>query len=229
MKNISLDRRLMAAAEFVRPRAVVADIGTDHAYLPVFLVKQGIAARAVASDINEGPVLRAKKNVSEAGLSDKIEVLRRDGLCGYENSGVTDIIICGMGGELIAQILGDAKFTANESVRLILQPMTKAAELRRFLVSSGYSIIGEKLAEDDGKIYQIICAEYSGTVELYTEAELLIGKSFDGKDGELFIKLAEKTVAELKKRKNGLEKSGRSTDFEDAIIKDIEKTFGGNL
>ena len=229
MKNISLDRRLMAAAEFVRPQAVVADIGTDHAYLPVFLVKQGIAARAVASDINEGPVLRAKKNVTEAGLSDKIEVLRRDGLCGYENSGVTDIIICGMGGELIAQVLGDAKFTANEGVRLILQPMTKAAELRRFLVSSGYSIIGEKLAEDDGKIYQIICAEYSGFVEPYTEAELLIGKSFDGKDGELFAKLAEKTVAELKKRKSGLEKSGRSADFEDTIIKDIEKTFGGNL
>ena len=175
----------MAAAEFVRPQAVVADIGTDHAYLPVFLVKNGIAARAVASDINEGPVLRAKKNVTEAKLSDKIEVLRRDGLEGYENSGVTDIIICGMGGELIVQIIGEAKFTAKEGVRLILQPMTKAAELRRFLVSSGYSIIGEKLAEDDGKIYQIICAEYSGTAQLYTEAELLIGKTFDGKDGEL--------------------------------------------
>ena len=219
----------MAAAEFVRPRAVVADIGTDHAYLPVFLVKNGIAARAVASDINEGPVLRAKKNVTEAKLSDKIEVLRRDGLDGYENSGVTDIIICGMGGELIAQILGNVQFTAKEGVRLILQPMTKAAELRRFLVSSGYSIIGEKLAEDDGKIYQIICAEYSGTSEPYTEAELLIGKTFDGKDGELFTKLAEKTVAELKKRKSGLEKSGRSADFEDAIIKDIEKTFGVDL
>ena len=229
MKNISLDRRLMAAAEFVRPDAVVADIGTDHAYLPVFLVAGDRAVRAVASDINEGPTLRARKNVAAFGLSDKIEVRRCGGLDGYETSGVTDIVICGMGGELIAEIIASAPFTNNEKIRLILQPMTKAAELRRFLVGGGYSIIGEKLAACDGKIYQIICAEYSGKTDTYTDAELIICKRFDGKDETLFRELARRSIAELKKRKAGLEKSGRDAALEADIIKDIEKNFGGSL
>ena len=217
-------RRLLSAASLCRGGNII-DIGSDHGFLPVWLLLNAKCESASASDINPMPLERCRKTAEKYGVAEKMRFFLSDGFDSVE--GVYDAaFVCGMGGIMIADIIRRAP---QRAALWVLQPMTNAAELRRFLVSSGYSILGEKLAEDDGKIYQIICAEYRGTVDSYTEAELLIGKSFDGKDGELFTKLAEKTVAELKKRKSGLEKSGRSADFEDAIIKDIEKTFGVDL
>ena len=225
MKMPNLDARLLSAAKFVREGAYVCDVGTDHAYLPVYLVLTGRAARALASDINEGPVNRAKESVIKYGVSDKIEVVLGDGLKGAENYPVTDVIIAGMGGELIVSILDAAKWIQNEKYRLILQPMTHAEILREYLINNGFSIIDEDVVtEQKGrKIYQIICAEYSGEACEYTKDELYLGRHNINRRSAEFIKLCErfkKTNLEIKKAK---EKAGQSAVLEDEIIKITDK------
>ena len=144
----NLDARLLSVAKFVRAGAYACDIGTDHAYLPVYLVLIGRASRALASDINKGPVMRARESVAKYGVSDKIDVILSDGLKGAEGYPVTDIIIAGMGGELIASILEDAKWVKDGKYRLILQPMTHAEILRRYLADNGFSVIDEDIVKD---------------------------------------------------------------------------------
>lgn len=212
-----LDRRLTAAADFVRPGAVFADIGTDHAYLPVFLAEKGVIKRAIAADINRGPIERAAANIAASGYSDIIKTCQTDGLVGLECEGVTDIAICGMGGELIARIIESAEFTRDRSVRLILQPMTKAESLRDFLINNGFAVIGEKLAKED-KVYQIICAEFTGENSTYTDAELYLGRfNIESKD-PLLSELAEGVLAFFEKKRQGKATAGMDTDYEDRMI-----------
>ena len=118
MNSPKLSPRLLAAAGFVRSGAFVADVGTDHAYLPIYLCAEGKIKGAVASDINEGPVARAMINVAGYRLGRKIQVLRADGLSGLDAYSPTDILICGMGGELIAEIVKSAEWTKNKKIRL---------------------------------------------------------------------------------------------------------------
>ena len=157
------DSRLQAVASLVRDGARFADIGTDHAYLPIHLLESGRILSAVAADVAEGPLLRARRNVEEAGLSDKITLLLADGLTGMDDLGLTDIAICGMGGELIASILSAAPFVRDGRVRLILQPMTRTAELRQYLAKEGFAVLCERYAVAAGRAYTCLCVTYSGT------------------------------------------------------------------
>ena len=222
MNPPKLSPRLMAAAGFVRSGAVVADVGTDHAYLPIYLCKTGRIRCAVASDINEGPVERAKINIASHSLEKKISVCHTDGLSGIESYSPTDIIICGMGGELIAEIISKAEWTKNRDIRLILQPMTHAEKLRDFLNREGYSIIGERIVKED-KLYQIICAEYSGKSEEYSELELMFGKYLPKKRTAEFIEYAEYVKKVYTVKKEGKGSAGADVTEETRIIADIEK------
>ena len=146
-EEFKLSARLRCAASMVREGSFVADVGTDHAYLPIALALEGKIRGAVASDINAGPVERGRKNIEEHALTDRISVVMTDGLSGIEPYAPNDILILGMGGELIARILECAPWTKDQSIRLCLQPMTHAEALRSFLLDNGYSIIDEQLAE----------------------------------------------------------------------------------
>ena len=224
MNKPSLDKRLLSVASFVREGAFVCDIGTDHAYLPVYLVLIGRATRALASDINKGPVERAKNSVSKYGVSDKIDVILSAGLDGAADYPVTDIIIAGMGGELIASILEDAKWTQNEKYRLILQPMTHPEILREYLVDNGFEIKDEDIvSEKDGKIYQIICAEFGEPQNDYTADELLLGRHNIRKGGKDFSLLCERTRKINLDIKTAKEKAGQPTTAEDEMIAITEK------
>ena len=172
MNKPNLDARLLSVAKFVRAGAYVCDIGTDHAYLPVYLVLIGRASRALASDINKGPVMRAKESVAKYGVSDKIDIVLSDGLKGAEGYPVTDIIIAGMGGETIAEILegADGKL---DVARLILQPNVAAPYLRRKLNACGYRINREKLVRDGRRIYLIL--EAAGGRQTLTDMETEVG------------------------------------------------------
>lgn len=172
-----LDSRLKACADFVRKGSVAADIGSDHAYLPIYLVKNGICPSAVASDINKGPVERARINIMVAGLSAKITTLLADGLDKACALSPDDIIIAGMGGELIRDIIDASDYVKNEKLRLILQPMTMPEVVRSYLCEKGFNIIGEKVCVAAGKCYQIICAEYDGVCRTMSESELIIGRA----------------------------------------------------
>ena len=222
IKSPILTPRLTAAASFVRSGAFVADVGTDHAYLPIALVLSGRARGAVASDINEGPYLRALANVRNHSLTKKISVLHTPGLCGVEKFSPTDIVICGMGGELIASIINDASFTKDTSVRLVLQPMTHSEILRKYLLDNGFKIIDEKLAKEE-KIYEIICAEYTGEGEEYSEAELLIGKKNIERGGELLGELLSHHLTILKRIANAKKAASANAEKEDRLIKALEE------
>lgn len=175
---IKLTPRLLTAVPFVRRGHRVCDVGTDHAYLPIYLVESGIlgpraggeAPFAVASDINQGPVDRATLHVAAAGLSNAIRTLRTDGLQGLEAYRPEDVIIFGMGGELIASILDAAPWVRDPSVRLILQPMTHAEKLRKYLFERGYVPVGQVLSREEARIYQTICVQFSPDTPLPWEA-----------------------------------------------------------
>jgi tRNA (adenine22-N1)-methyltransferase len=222
MSEIKLSKRLSTAASYVRSGAFVADIGTDHAYLPIYLVSNGIAAQALASDVNEGPILKAKENISKYGLKNKIYTEIADGLDKIERYNPTDIVICGMGGELIAKILNASDYVKNKNVRLILQPMTSVFELREYL-SNEFSTVAENVVCEDNKIYQIICVEYDGIKHEYTSAELELGKlNIINKSSEFSV-LLNSTIDKKLKRLNGLKIGGYDTSEIEAEILELEK------
>ena len=220
--NTSLSKRLLAAASFVRAGAVVADVGTDHAYLPIYLVERGIAARAVASDINKGPYERAQANVAQHSLSHKIDTLCVGGLEGIDSFSPTDVLICGMGGELISNILGAAPFVKDPAVRLILQPMTHPELLRKYLNENGFSIIDETVVLDD-RLYQIICAEFSGKTEKYSDVELLLGKINIKKRADELILLCEREISLLCEIRRAKLLGGADASGEDERIRLLEE------
>ena len=219
-----LTPRLTAAASFVRSGAFVADVGTDHAYLPIALVLSGRARGAVASDINEGPYLRALANVRNHSLTKKRSVLHTPGLCGVEKFSPTDIVSCGMGGELIASIINDAPFTKDTSVRLVLQPMTHSEILRKHLLDNNFRIVDEKLAKEE-KIYEIICAEYvgEGEIEEHSEAELLLGKKNIERGDGLCDELLSHHLAILKRISTAKKAASANTEKEDRLIEALEE------
>ena len=173
---ISPGKRLEACAGFVRRGSVAADIGTDHAYLPVWLIQQGICPKVYASDINEEPIRLARKNIEFYGISDKVEAFTSDGLQAIPKEMVTDFIIAGMGGDNIVTILNEAPWLKNETYRLILQPMSHTERLREYLFSNGFDIIAEKAVCEAVRLYTVICAAFTGSGVIYDDFDLYAGK-----------------------------------------------------
>lgn len=218
---MEITSRLLAVARFVRGGTYLIDVGTDHAYLPIYLAENGKIDRALASDVHAGPCESARKHIAECGLTEKIEVRHTDGLCGIMSSGKTDIVIAGMGGALICEILEKSDFIKNGNIRLILQPMRNAPDLRRYLCESGFHIVGESLAREDDRIYEIICAEYHGKKSEYTPLSLLLGKkNIEDKkqNAALFSAFCEKTAATLSKKINGMREGGADASAEEALL-----------
>lgn len=217
-----LDRRLACAADFVREGAIVADVGTDHAYLPIALCLSGRAVGGVVTDINKGPIERASANIRAHGLNDRLTAILTDGLCGAEKYSPTDITVLGMGGELIAGIISRAEWTKDKRIRLCLQPMTHAEILRKYLADNGYSIVDEALVRED-KIYQIIVAEYSGEREEYSLAELYFGRFNIERSGDELFDLLASWERILSVRISGKEGSGERADEERELLRQIYK------
>ena len=130
MEQIKINDRLLTAVRFVRNGKRFADIGTDHAYLPIYLINRGIITNAIAADINKGPLDKAHENICKYNLQDNIHTVLCDGLSKIEPDSVDDIAIFGMGGELIVKIIDEASWVKDTDKRLILQPMTHPEKLR---------------------------------------------------------------------------------------------------
>lgn len=151
MKRLS--PRLKEAAALVRKVDTIADVGTDHAYLPIYLIGHGICRRVIASDLRKDPLENARANVEAAGFGEQIELRLSDGLTNYRADEAQDIVIAGMGGILIAEILDKTPWLKRGDKHLVLQPMTHAEVLRAYLMANGYRILRESVCEDDGKLY----------------------------------------------------------------------------
>ena len=201
----------------------LADIGCDHAYVPICAVRQGKADFAYASDVRKGPLHRAEKNVLSAGLSEKIVLKLADGLDGAEEYTPDAIVIAGMGCELIAEIIDCAPFVKTDKITLILQPMTCAYELRKYLLSAGFETERERLAFEDKHVYQIFTCRYTNKVQKYTEAELEIGR--DHEDRELVPALYEKYIAKYEKIIKGKAKAGIDAEKERAVLDELREKY----
>lgn len=183
---------------------VVADIGTDHAYIPIKLIEDGIAENVIASDIKEGPVEIAKQNISKYNKEDKIDVRLGGGLSVLKKNEADTIIIAGMGGEMIEFILREHEDIAKASL-LILQPMNSQYELRKYLISNGYTIIDEDIAAEGFKVYNVIIAKSGVQKEFENDIEYHIPVYL--KKHKYFKNLFEKKRREFVKVITGLENS----------------------
>lgn len=159
MQEVKLSKRLLMIANFVPLNKKVADIGSDHALLPCYLLQKEIATRAIAGELNEGPFLTAKKQINNLKLKDKISARRGNGLEILEIDDADVIIIAGMGGSLIADILENGKDKLTKIEMLILQPNVGEEFVRRWLDKNLWNIIDEEIIKEDGKIYEIIVAK----------------------------------------------------------------------
>ncbi len=173
---MKLDSRLMAVAELVRKNKALADIGTDHAYLPVYLVEKGIIKKAIAADLRVGPLDNARDAVVSYGYSKEIELRLSDGLDNFRENEVEEIVVAGMGGLLISEFIERTKWLKNRNIHLILQPMTHMEELRKILFDNGFVMDREVVAKDGDKLYIIFSAYYYDDATAYTNLDLIVGK-----------------------------------------------------
>lgn len=195
---MELSPRLNKIAESIRGYESVADIGSDHAYLPIYLIKEGIVKKAVASDINKGPVETAKKKMRQHGIEAGIDVRRGNGL-EVISPGETDVIvIAGMGGILIREILERDGKVAESAKLLVIQPMRDSDKVRKWLFEKGFGIIDEELIKEEDRIYEIIWAK-PGYESRKTEREMLVGDLIVEKKHPLAAEFIDKKVKELEK------------------------------
>lgn len=156
---ITLTQRLKKAAELIGETKVLADVGCDHGYLPIYLLKKGKIEFAYACDIREGPLMTAKKNIAHYGLSDKTELIKSDGLKELKDKKADVISICGMGGRMAAKILSESEDYTKSADAVVVQPMTEIYIFRKFLCENGYIIEKEVLAKENSRFYNIMRAK----------------------------------------------------------------------
>ena len=191
---MQLKLRLQTVLRSVPNRSVVADIGTDHAFLPIALIKSGIAKRVIACDINEKPLAVARANIEKA-KAQNIEVRLSDGLDNIKENEVDVVTIAGMGGDLICDIIKRAPWLKSNSKTLILQPMTSADVIREYLYTEGFDIIDETAVLDTGRVYSVISAVYSGEKQEVSPKNRFIGElKYTTQDNKRYIDLQYKRV-----------------------------------
>ena len=221
-----LDTRLRAAADMVPDGARLADIGSDHAYLPIALCLEGKIEYALASDINDGPVASARANISKNGLSGNIEAIRADGLDKARDFAPDCITVLGMGGELIVTIIDRAEWVRDERITLVLQPMTHAEILVEYLAKNGFEVTDERIVsvgERDDRIYRLIKASYNGKIRSVDKVESLVGRINLERGDEVTKRYISRIVAVLNTKIQGKEKANLDTSEERALISELEK------
>jgi len=200
------DSRLLAVAAMIRPGAVAADIGADHGRLICYLVESGIAVRGYACDIGEGPLASCANTVVRCGLKEKIELRLTDGLKGLPLGEIDDIIIAGIGGDVITRILEAAPQARDSRLRFILQPMTRPERLRESLYRMGYAIERERGVEAGGFVYTVMAVSYTGESKNVDELFALTGL-LPGDGGVQSRRLLSLTARRLKKAAESLTKA----------------------
>ena len=212
LRPIELTPRLLALARQVPKGAQFADIGTDHARLPVWLIEQGVVDAAIAADLREGPLERARHTAAHHAVTERISFRLGDGLKPLKPGEADVIAIAGMGGETIAEILSAAPWTKEEGVTLLLQPMTSTDALRRWLSEHGYRIAGEQLVREENTLYVVLTVD-GGPMPPLSPGEIWVGRQWQGMDtplrGEYLSILSERA-------EKALDGARRSTKPEDA-------------
>lgn len=172
---MNLSKRLEAVAGLVSRGHRLADIGTDHGYIPIYLIEKGIIPKAVAMDVNRGPLKKAEENINAHGLKELIQLRLSDGLEQLNKNEADTVLIAGMGGALMSRILNDGREILDTVSELVLQPQSEICEFRHFLHENGYQITKEQMLIDDGKYYVMFKA-VKGQERYESEIEYIYGR-----------------------------------------------------
>jgi tRNA (adenine22-N1)-methyltransferase len=217
MNHERLSTRLEHVARHIPKDSVLADIGSDHAYLPCYAVLEGLAARAIAGEVAEGPFQSAKQQVEQIRLRNKIDVRKGDGLEVLSPNEATCITIAGMGGTLISTILEHGKDKLEGVLRLILQPNVGANHIRTWLIENHWELVQEEILEDGEKIYEILIAEKGDPLRPYSEnrdTDILLGPFLKKEKNAVFVKKWSQEKAHWKRIRKQLEEKGENPDVE---------------
>ena len=191
-----ISKRLELVASFVPQGAILLDVGSDHAYLPIDLVERGQIERAIAGEVVEGPYQSAVKNVEAHGLKEKIQVRLANGLAAFEEGDQVSVItIAGMGGRLIARILEEGLDKLANVERLILQPNNREDDLRIWLQDNGFQIVAESILEEAGKFYEILVVE-AGQMKL-SASDVRFGPFLSKEVSPVFVQKWQKEAVKL--------------------------------
>ena len=172
---MELSKRLQAVADLVSDGLVVADVGTDHGYIPIYLMQTKKCSKAIAMDVNKGPLLRAEEHIISYGLSDSIETRLSDGVHALRCGECDCVVIAGMGGALTIKILEEGKEIFRNLKEFVLQPQSELYKVREYLCENAYCIIEENMVLEDGKFYPMFKV-VNGQSPAYHTVELLYGK-----------------------------------------------------
>lgn len=200
-----LTPRLKAIAELVKQDSVVADVGTDHGYIPVYLVKKGVCTSAFAGDIGEGPLENAKRTIERFDVTGRVTPLLSAGLDKFPVNCADTVIIAGMGGEQIAQIVADCDWVHNKNVTLILQPMSMQEKMRVLLAEKGFICEKEEYVKEGRRLYSVMVYRFSH-VHVLDEVTAQIGLAAES-DSPLAKEYVDRRIKKLLSMAEGMEKS----------------------
>jgi len=226
MQKIKLDTRLMSVAALVRSGSRLIDIGTDHAYLPSYLLQSGICPSAIAADVREMPLKNAEATINACELNGKIKTILSNGLDGIDEYSGDDIVLAGMGGILIKEILERTPWIKNKSIRIIAQPMTHPEKVRLFFKDNGFEIIDERASCDSGHYYCAIAAQYTGCQSKKEIGYIYYGELKNKTDNDS-LNYLNRQYERLKKRRDALEKADSSNE-ECAYLTEVLNDFEVN-
>lgn len=220
---MKLDPRLKAIADYVEKGDRVADIGTDHGYIPIYLVETGKCTKVFATDVNRGPLKNARRIVKEQGFESFIELRLGNGLGPVLEEKLDKVIISGMGGLLIRDILSEGERLAEqEQVRFVLQPMVAQTELRQWLSEKGYRILSERLARDNRKFYEILLVE-KGHEEIMDPLHYEIGKKLIEEKDPLLQDFINHKIEKYETILKNVETHSKDLDFRSEKLVQIKK------
>lgn len=220
-----MDQRIESILKLIDNRSKgVCDVGTDHGFLPIRLASEGFNGEIIATDINILPLKRAEENAVSNNVRDRISFCRYDGLPEHLSDSFDTAVIAGMGSDLICSVIDRADWILSDKYTIILQPMTKPEVLRYYLVNNGFSISADILAEDRGRIYQIIKCCFTSVNDSYSDLELFAGKESRCNDLELYSRLLGKIKKNIKVILDASSDSGdfSKLEFYKNIIKEIK-------
>jgi tRNA (adenine22-N1)-methyltransferase len=210
-----LSIRLATVAKYVPAGSRIADIGSDHAYLPCYLAKSTGISFAIAGEVAAGPYQSAERNVQSEGLSSIISVRMGDGLEVIQPGEVDCITIAGMGGSLITSILENGKEKLGSVKRLVLQPNISAISIRKWFLENNWELVAEEIMEEDGKIYEVLVAEKGDSSKPYQnhlESGLLLGPFLSQNQEPVFQKKWTMEIKNWKRIVDQLESAGETAE-----------------
>lgn len=229
---VILNPRLITIADMVPKCRLVCDIGTDHAYLPIFLLEKRVCQKAIVTEINQGPLNIACSNISKKNLQNHVEAVLGDGIKALEKSLYLKdnkyedfaIVIAGMGGNLIVRILEEGINYAQKAKTIILQPMSKLEIVYEWLMKHGFDIIDEELVKDGNKLYNVLAVKWTGIEKTYNPIDLYISRRLVEKKDPLLKEYIYWKISVLDKIITGLK---NSKDYEQE--EDNEKGYLARL